>query len=64
VPILAEVARAKATAAPGSWSTTWPPRCLAVLAASILGVAAAPLLVWLLASGLARDPRRSTWPLS
>ena len=28
----------------------------AVLAASILGVAAAPLLVWLLASGLARDP--------
>jgi putative peptidoglycan lipid II flippase len=28
----------------------------AVLAASILGVAAAPVLVWLVASGLARDP--------
>ena len=27
-----------------------------VLAASVLGVAAAPLLVWLVASGLARDP--------
>ena len=56
VPMLADVRAHGDDRTRDISSITWPPRCSGCCWVSVAGVVAAPVLVWLIATGLAREP--------